>query len=224
MSSSIKVKEICRKIIAIGRNYADHAKELGNQVPKPVDNPLIFSKPISTIITEPEKIEIPSDFKEFHHEVELGVVIGKAGKFIKEEDAMSHVLGYVLALDMTARNVQDKLKKQGHPWLLAKGLDTSCPISEFIPKANVTDVNNLSLKLSVNGNLKQNGNTKDMIYNLPTIITYISKYFKLEYGDLILTGTPSGVSGVRHGDLIEASLGHNEELVRIKFPVIEIGK
>ena len=127
--------------------------------------------------------------------------------------------GYVLALDMTARQLQEKLKKQGHPWLLAKGFDTSCPISDFIPKAQVTDVNNLNLKLSVNGALKQNGNTGDMIYKLPTLIAYISKYFKLDYGDLILTGTPSGVSSVRHGDVIEANLS---DLVKIKYSVVEL--
>lgn len=146
-------------------------------------------------------------------------MIGKTGKFIKEEDAMDHVAGYVLALDMTARHIQDKLKKQGHPWLLAKGFDTSCPISEFIPKDKIKDFNNVNLQLSVNGVLKQNGNTKDMIFQIPTLISYISKYFKLEYGDLILTGTPSGVSGVKHGDVIEAKLN---DLVQIKFPVIEL--
>lgn len=132
---------------------------------------------------------------------------------------MDHVAGYVLALDMTARHIQDKLKKQGHPWLLAKGFDTSCPISEFIPKDKIKDFNNVNLQLSVNGVLKQNGNTKDMIFQIPTLISYISKYFKLEYGDLILTGTPSGVSGVKHGDVIEAKLN---DLVQIKFPVIEL--
>ena len=131
---------------------------------------------------------------------------------------MDHVLGYVLVLDMTARTIQDKLKKQGHPWFLAKGFDTSCPISEFVPKSAVNDVDNLSLKLTVNGQLKQNGNTRDMIFKVPDLLSYISKYFKLEYGDLILTGTPSGVSAVKHGDVIEANL---EDLVKIKFPVIE---
>lgn len=153
-----------------------------------------------------------------HHEVELGVVIGKPGKFIKEDQAMDHVLGYVLVLDMTARNIQEQLKKQGHPWFLAKGFDTSCPISEFIPKSAVKDVNNLNLKLTVNGVTKQNGNTKDMIFKIPNLMSYISNYFKLDYGDLILTGTPSGVSAVKHGDVIEAQL---DDLAKIKFPVIE---
>ncbi len=132
---------------------------------------------------------------------------------------MNHVLGYVLALDMTARHIQDKLKKAGHPWLLAKGFDTSCPISDFIPKSQVADVNNLNLVLKVNDAIKQNGNTSDMIYKLPTLIAYISKYFKLEYGDLILTGTPSGVSPVKHGDIIEANLN---DLAKIKFSVVEL--
>lgn len=165
--------------------------------------------------------KIPAGWGELHHEVELGVVIGESGKFIKEENAMNHVAGYVLALDMTGRAVQDRLKKAGHPWLLAKGFDTSCPISEFIPKSKVPDVNNLNLQLRVNGAVKQDGNTSDMIYKIPRIIAYVSQYFKLEHGDLILTGTPAGVSGVKHGDVIDANLN---DLAKIKFPVIEIGK
>ena len=133
---------------------------------------------------------------------------------------MDHVSGYVLALDMTCRHIQDQLKKQGHPWLLAKGFDTSCPISDFISKSQVPDENNLSLKLTVNGQIKQNGNTRDMIFDIPFLINYISQYFRLEQGDLILTGTPAGVSAVKHGDVIEAELGDN--LARIKFPVVEL--
>ena len=131
---------------------------------------------------------------------------------------MSHVLGYVLALDMTARRVQDELKKKGHPWLLAKGFDTSLPISSFVPKESVRDVNNLQLRLTVNGVVKQDGNTSDMIFKLPFLIEYVSKYFTLEYGDIILTGTPAGVSSVRHGDVIEASM---DDLVKIKFDVVD---
>jgi acylpyruvate hydrolase len=153
-----------------------------------------------------------------HHEIELGVVIGKKGKFITEENAMDHVIGYVLALDMTARNIQEELKKQSHPWLLAKGFDTSCPIGDFIPKTKIQDVNNLNLKLTVNGVLKQNGNTGDMIFKIPRLISYISQYFTLEHGDIILTGTPSGVSAVKHGDVLEGSLN---DIANIKFPVIE---
>lgn len=132
---------------------------------------------------------------------------------------MDHVLGYVLALDMTARDVQNQLKKNGHPWLLAKGFDTSCPISDFIPKLAVQDVNDLNLLLKVNGVTKQSGNTRDMIFKIPHLLAYVSKYFKLEYGDLILTGTPAGVSGVKGGDIIEANLN---DLAKIKFPVVQL--
>merc|ERR1712018_538080 len=165
---------------------------------------MIFDKPISSIITQGSKVEIPHGWKELHHEVELGVVIGKPGKNISEANSMDHVHGYVLALDMTARHIQEELKQKRHPWLLAKGFDTSCPISDFIPKEKVADINKLTLKLTVNDVVKQNGSLNDMIFKVPVLISYISKYFKLEYGDMILTGTPEGVSGVKHGDVMKA--------------------
>lgn len=127
---------------------------------------------------------------------------------------MNHVLGYVLALDMGKSLEFDK-----YPILLIKGFDTSCPISSFIPKTKIEDVNNLNLKLSVNGEIRHDGNTRDLIHKIPKLISYLSNYFTLDYGDLILTGTPSGISTVKHGDLIEASL---DNLASIKFPVVEI--
>ena len=125
---------------------------------------------------------------------------------------------------MTARGIQAELKKNAYPWLLAKGFDTSCPISDFIPVDKVKDANNLNLKLSVNGVVKQNGNTSDMIFKIPHLISYLSNYFTLEKGDLILTGTPAGVSGVKHGDIIDASLSdsNGQIIEQIKFPVIEL--
>ncbi len=206
-------------LTAISLFSSEHAKELGNELPK--GNPLIFDKPISSIITQGSKVEIPHGWKELHHEVELGVVIGKTGKNITEAGAMDHVLGYVLALDMTARNIQEELKQKRHPWCLAKGFDTSCPISDFIPKELVKDVDGLRLKLAVNDEVKQDGCVSDMIFKIPVLISYISKYFKLEYGDLILTGTPAGVSAVKHGDVMTASLS---DLTTIKFHVIELNE
>lgn len=134
---------------------------------------------------------------------------------------MDHVQGYVLALDMTARNIQEELKKKQHPWFLAKGFDTSCPISDFIPKEKITNINNVNLKLMVNDVVKQDGNTSDLVFKIPTLISYISKYFKLEYGDLILTGTPAGVSRVKHGDVMKGSLN---DLANFEFPVIDLDK
>jgi acylpyruvate hydrolase len=124
--------------------------------------------------------------------------------------------------DMTARDKQNELKKNGLPWLLAKGFDTSCPLGDFIEKKNVSNENNLTLKLLVNGVCKQNGNTKDMLFNIPTLISFISDYITLEHGDILLTGTPAGVGPVKHGDVIEAELF--EEKVRlstIKFSVVD---
>jgi acylpyruvate hydrolase len=205
--------EIGRKIVAVGRNYRDHAAELGNAVP---EVPLLFMKPASSYITEGSLIKIPKGCSSLHHEIELGIVIGKKGTDIPENSAMNHVAGYVLALDMTARDFQNVAKTKGHPWDLAKGFDTSCPVSSFIPKESIPDPNNVNLWCKVNGEMKQNGNTKDMIFKIPYLISYISQYFTLEPNDVILTGTPAGVSGVKFGDVIQGGLG---ELVQFEFKV-----
>lgn len=157
---------------------------------------------------------MPHGWEKILHEVELGVVISKHGKFITEEDAMDYVLGYVLALDMTINLELDK-----YPILLLKSFDTSCPISEFIDKSKIPDPDNVDLKLSVNGEPRHDGNTRDLIRKIPKLISYLSKYFTLERGDLILTGTPSplnGINSVKSGDVLEASLGN---LTKIKFTV-----
>lgn len=202
--------KICRKIICIGRNYVDHALELNNPIPK---RPLLFLKPPSSLITEGEKIEIPAECSSLHHEVELGLVIGKEGKNIEEKVADHHIAGYVLALDMTARDIQDDIKKKGHPWLLAKCWDTFCPVSDFIPKEKVIDPANLNLWLKVDGQLKQSGNTKDMLFPIPKIISYASGIMKLEFGDVILTGTPKGVGPVLSGQVIECGIEGLREMV-----------
>lgn len=131
---------------------------------------------------------------------------------------MNHVAGYVLALDMTARKPQLELMKNGHPWLLSKGFDTACAISKFIPKDQVKDVYNLDLALWVNKQLKQESNTSDLIFKIPDLVAYISRFFTLHHGDLILTGTPRGVAPVRDGDLVEAEI---KNLIKVKFPVVK---
>lgn len=155
--------------------------------------------------------KLPHGFDQILHEVELGVVMGRTGKHIKEEEAMDYVLGYVLALDMTTNLELDK-----YPIMLLKSFDTSCPISHFIPKSLVPDINNLDLKLSVNGVVRHDGNTRDLLRKVPYLISYLSKYFTLGYGDLILSGTPAGAGAVKDGDEIEASLA---DLAHIKFKV-----
>ena len=164
----------------------------------------------------PGFLQFPPGCQELHHEVELGVVIGKSGTDINEADAMDHVGGYALALDMTARDLQQESKKKGLPWTLAKGFDTATPISEFIPKSTLTDPNNVRLWLKVDEIMKQDGNTDAMIFKIPFLISYISQYMTLEEGDLILTGTPSGVSAVQPGQKLTAGLG---DLLKISFSV-----
>lgn len=186
---------------------------MGNAVP---EKPLLFLKPPSALLTEGDTIKLPAGCSSLHHEIELGVVIGSRCSKVSQEEVMNYVCGYLLALDMTARDFQDEAKKKGHPWTLAKGFDTSCPISSFIPKERIADPHNIELWCSVNGIMKQKGCTKDMIFKLPSLISYISNYFTLEEGDIVLTGTPAGVGPVNPGDIIEGGI---TGITKISFPV-----
>jgi len=192
-----------KKIVAIGRNYVEHAKELNNAVPK---EPFFFLKPTTSYVTTGGKVEIPRGTV-VHHEVELGVVIGRGGRDITSQQALSHIAGYALAIDMTARNMQDAVKKKGLPWAAAKGFDTFTPISDFIPAEFVPDPHNLRLWLKINGETKQDGTSADMIFPISRLIEHVSSIMTLEEGDLLLTGTPSGVGPVNPGDSITAGLG-----------------
>ncbi len=144
-------------------------------------------------------------------------MIGKNGRNIDESSAMEYIGGYTLALDMTARDLQGIAKKKGHPWSVSKGFDTFCPISKFISKSTI-DVSNTKLWLKVDGELKQNGSTSNMIFSVPYLISYISRIFTLEVGDVILTGTPEGVGAVNPGQTITAGI---EGVVEMSFPVIQ---
>jgi len=194
----------CRKVVAVGRNYAEHAKELGNAVPT---KPVLFLKPPSSFIPEGKKVEVPPGCKELHHEVELGIVIGKGGRDIPKASAVQHIAGYFLALDMTARNLQNEAKKGGLPWAVSKGYDTFLPASKFISKDKVSNPDDIDLWLKVDDKLRQKGSTKDMLFNVPSLISYISTIFTLEEGDCILTGTPEGVGPVTPGQTISCGLG-----------------
>ncbi|KPP72313.1 acylpyruvase FAHD1, mitochondrial-like [Scleropages formosus] len=202
-----------RKIICVGRNYADHAKELKNAVPS---EPVLFLKPPSAYVTEGSPILLPFYTTNLHHEVELGVVIGTRGVAIPQESAMDHVAGYALCLDMTARDIQDQCKAKGLPWTLAKAFDTSCPVSEYIPKERIPNPGNLRLWLKVNDQLRQDGHTSHMMFSVPFLISYISDFITLEEGDLILTGTPKGVASVQEHDEIQAGI---EDIVNMTFRV-----
>lgn len=191
------------KIICIGRNYIEHAKEMQADIPV---TPVIFLKPPSAIVYNGDNIIIPKISNEMHHEVELVVVIGKGGKNIPASEAATHILGYAIGLDMTLRDVQAEAKKKGLPWTVAKGFDTSAPISEVLLKEEIPDPHKLNIICRVNGSVRQQSNTDKMIFRVEKLIDYISSIITLERGDLIYTGTPEGVSQVNNGDIIEAEL------------------
>lgn len=202
-----------KKIICVGRNYAEHAKELNNALPT---EPVLFLKPTSAYVKEGRPIVVPHYSANLHHEVELGVVVGKAGTAIPESRAMEHVAGYALCLDMTARDAQDWCKANGLPWTLAKAFDTSCPVSDFIPKERIPDPAGVELWLRVNTDTRQRGSTANMIFSVPYLISYISGIMSLEEGDLILTGTPEGVGAVREDDLLQAGI---EGVITMSFKI-----
>ncbi|XP_028751661.1 probable acylpyruvase FAHD1, mitochondrial [Neltuma alba] len=198
-----KLLQVGTKIVAVGRNYAAHAKELGNAVPK---EPVLFLKPTSSYLENGGTIEVPHNVDSLHHEVELAVVIGKKARDVPESSAMDYVGGYALALDMTARDLQDVAKSAGLPWGLAKGQDTFTPISSVLPKTAVPDPHDIELWLKVDDEIRQKGSTKDMIFKIPFLISHISSIFTLFEGDVILTGTPPGVGPVKPGQKITAGI------------------
>ena len=193
------------KLVCLARSYKKHAKEMKSDIPK---EPVIFLKPASSVIFNAGKIKIPKMSKSIHHEVELGVVIRRKCKNISKKDAMNYVLGYLVALDITARDIQSGFKKKGWPWTIAKSFDTFAPISDVVLKEKVRNPQNLDICLKVNGKVRQNSNTRFMIFSIEEIIEFISKVMTLEPGDLILTGTPEGVSEILKGDVLEANLGN----------------
>jgi len=191
------------KLVCLARSYRKHIQEMKEDEPK---EPLIFLKPASAVILDGDAIIIPGITKCVHHEVELGIVIGKKCKNILKKDALDYVLGYCVALDITARDIQDEEKKYSLPWTVAKGFDTFAPISDVVLKDKILNPNNLDLSLKLNGEIKQNSNTKYMTYSVEKIIEFISGIMTLEKGDLIMTGTPEGVGQIKPGDILEANL------------------
>jgi acylpyruvate hydrolase len=191
------------KILCIGRNYAEHIRELGNETP---EAPVIFMKPASSVINDGDEIVIPPYSRDCHHEAELALLIGREGKTIPAERALEHIAGYGIAIDLTLRDVQAELKSKGLPWEIAKGFDTACPLSEFIPADRIADPQNLLIRLTVNGTVRQYGSTSLMIHPIPAIISYMSGIFTLEPGDVILTGTPAGVGALDSGDSVVAEI------------------
>jgi 5-carboxymethyl-2-hydroxymuconate isomerase len=198
------------KIVCVGRNYAEHAKELGNEIP---GKPVLFLKPASALIYSGEEIVHPDYGNELHHEVELVLLMGETIKKANNAQAEKAIIGYGVGLDMTLRDVQNELKKKGNPWTLAKCFDTSAVISDFVLKKDYQLTLEEIIELKVDGVVKQSDILKSMIFNPAEIVEYISSVMILEKGDLIFTGTPAGVSKVNRGDKIEAKLGEFTDLV-----------
>ena len=185
------------KIVCVGRNYAEHAKELGNEVP---DKPVIFLKAASALIHSGEKIIHPTFSKDMHHEVELVLLIGKAVKNANKNEAENAIIGYGVGLDMTLRDIQNDLRKAGNPWTISKCFDTSAVVSDFVLKSDYNLTLDEEISLSVNGQIRQKEKLNKMLFSPVEIVEYISSLMTLEEGDLIFTGTPAGVGKVEMGD------------------------
>lgn len=201
-----------KKIIGVAANYRSLLKVLKREVPQV---PEIFIKPTTSYITENDAIVIPNGFS-VNQEVELGVIIGKKAKRVKENEAMDYVGGYCVALDMTATCKMKEARSKGGSWTLGKGFDTATPVSKFIPRSYIPDPYKLTLWCSVNGKMRQKGSTNDLVFNIPFLISYISKYITLEPKDLILTGSPPDMGPVKENDVIETGI---TDVVEVKFKV-----
>lgn len=192
----------CGKIVCIGQNYRAHAREMNSEPPK---EPIIFLKPASALIGDGEVIEA-GEVGRVDHEVELALIIGRTAKQVEEAEALDFVSHLAVFNDVTARELQGRARKVGNPWSLAKGMDTFAPMSEPVPISRVKDVHDLELELRVNGEVRQKGNTSDMIFSPEQLIAYISQFMTLEAGDIIATGTPEGVSPLNDGDMVDARI------------------
>lgn len=191
------------KIFGIGRNYAEHIKELGNERP---EEPVIFLKPDTALLKNNAPFYYPDFSKDVHFEVEIVLRISREGKNIAEKFAHKYYDELGVGIDFTARDLQAKAKQKGLPWALAKGFNGSAPVSEMLPISDFPDLQNITFALEVNGELRQQGNTKQMIYSFDYQVAYLSQFFTLKKGDLIFTGTPEGVGPVKVGDRLTASI------------------
>jgi fumarylpyruvate hydrolase len=192
-----------RRIWCIGRNYADHAREMGHDPNR--EPPFFFAKPTDAVVPEGGDLPFPVATDDLHQEIELVVAIGKGGNNISSADALDHVFGYALGLDMTRRDIQAEAKRLARPWALAKGFDQSCPISAIAPASRIGHPATGRIELRVNGATRQSADLSEMIWSVPDSIEWLSKFVALAPGDLIMTGTPAGVGQVMPGDLLEGS-------------------
>ncbi len=201
------------KIICIGRNYSEHAKELNNAVP---EKPVFFMKPDTALLQKNNPFFYPAFSQDVHYETEIVLKINRNGKYIEEPFAHKYFDEIGIGIDFTARDLQAEQKKKGLPWEIAKAFDQSAPVGKFVPKSKFPDINNLNFSLKINGEVKQEGNTRDMIFSFDRIISYVSQFVSLKTGDLIFTGTPAGVGPTKINDHFEAFI---EDELLLEFNV-----
>ncbi|MBE0650325.1 MAG: fumarylacetoacetate hydrolase family protein [Bacteroidales bacterium] len=201
------------KIICIGRNYSEHAKELNNAVP---EKPVFFMKPDTALLQKNNPFFYPAFSEDVHYETEIVLKINRNGKYIEEQFAHKYFDEIGIGIDFTARDLQAEQKKKGLPWEIAKAFDQSAPVGNFVPKSKFQDINQLNFSLKINGELKQQGNTRDMIFSFDHIISYVSQFVSLKTGDLIFTGTPAGVGPTKINDHFEAFI---EDELLLEFNV-----
>jgi len=201
------------KIVCVGRNYADHAKELNNPIPT---EPLLFIKPSTAAVSLEQPFSISEQWGSVHYETELAILIGETLTKADEADVVKAIVGVGLALDLTIRDVQSKLKEKGQPWERAKAFDGSCPLSVFVPIDQVDDLQSIQIQLTINGEVRQDGNSSMMLNKIVPLISEISQLFTLEPGDVVITGTPAGVGQLNKGDELVVSL---VDLLRVETSV-----
>jgi 2-keto-4-pentenoate hydratase/2-oxohepta-3-ene-1,7-dioic acid hydratase in catechol pathway len=190
------------RIFCIGRNYRAHMAEMGTEARTPC---VVFMKPACCIVPQGDAIVLPRGRGAVHHEVELVVAIGTGGSCIRQEEALSHVAGYALGLDLTLRDLQAELKAEGNPWEACKAFEGAAPLGPFVPASSVADPESLGLRCAVNGEVRQDGNTAQMIRGVAGLVSQVSQSWCLRRGDLIYTGTPSGIGPLEPGDSVEVS-------------------
>lgn len=193
------------KVVCVGRNYADHAAELNNPIPT---EPMLFIKPATSVVDMAQPFEVPAGLGSVHFETEMSILIGRRLSKANTSEAKQAIAGVGLGLDLTLRDLQSKLKEKGHPWEKAKAFDGSCPLSTFVKPEQIADLQDVEIKLTVNGEVRQHGNSSHMLNQVLPLISYISQFFTLTPGDVVLTGTPAGVGPVVSGDELTVELGN----------------
>lgn len=206
-----------RRIFCVGRNYAEHAREMGTDPDR--EPPFFFMKSADTVVASGSEIKYPTRTENLHHEVELVIAMGSGGSDISVDEAADHIFGYAVGVDLTRRDLQQQMKENGRPWDIGKSFDQAAPVGEIQPSWNIGHPRKGKINLSVNGKTRQKADLKDMIWSIDEIIAELSTYYKLGAGDLIFTGTPSGVDVLVRGDHVSSTI---EGIESLEFSIADV--